>query len=87
MYLTIMLIVANEILERARFTDESPKIENTTVSFNNGEWYIETPPTYLKLKIAGYAGIKHLNMPIELGEDALLYFHPQHGLILQNRIG
>jgi hypothetical protein len=80
-----MLVVNEQVLEIARFTDKSPKIGNMTVSFKDDTWLIEYPPKFLNLTTAGYARLKHSKIPIELGDEALLYFHPTHGLILQER--
>lgn len=79
-----MLIVNEQVLETTRVTDEHIKLEELDVSFSNGVWVMIAPPRFLKLSISGYARIKHSNIPIDLGEAGLLYFHPLHGLILQN---
>lgn len=83
-YLVIMLVVNEQVLQTARFTDESPMIGNVTVSFDEDAWLVEYPPKFLKLTIAGYSQIKYLNIPIDLGGEALLYFHPKLGLVLQD---
>lgn len=79
-----MLIVDEQVLETTRVTDEHVKIGNLDISFSNGVWVMIAPPRFLHLTTAGYARIKHSNIPIDLGEAGLLYYHPEHGLILQN---
>lgn len=79
-----MLIVNEQVLETTRFSNKHIQIGEMDVSFSNGVWVMIAPPRFLHLSTSGFARIKYSNIPIDLGEAGLLYFHPEHGLILQN---
>lgn len=79
-----MLIVNEQVLETTRSSEKHIQLGEMDISFQNGVWVMIAPPRFLHLSTAGYAKIKHTNIPIDLGEAGLLYFHPEHGLILQN---
>jgi hypothetical protein len=79
-----MLIVNEEVLETTRLSDRHIQLGAVDISFQNGMWVMIAPPRFLHLTTEGFARIKHSNIPIDLGEAGLLYYHPRHGLILQN---
>jgi len=79
-----MLIVDSGTLESVRTTGESETIDGTQVSFGNDIWTLVNKDRYIKFTTGAYARMKCINIPIELGEEGLLFYHPDRGVIFHN---
>ena len=79
-----MLIVDSGTLESVRSTGEPKMIDGTQISFDESVWTLVNQGRYIKFTTGAYARMKVLKAPIELGEEGLLFYHPDKGVVFHN---